>query len=118
MAKPLGAKSLLIREAINKHPDKGNTAIAELLNDSADRMDDKLKITANDVAAQKQALKKAGDAAPAQPEKAPRKAANKPAVAVTSASPRKPSPSAAATHSVAGHVEAIKKAVEELAAPR
>lgn len=69
MAKPLGPKSLLIRQAITAHPDKGNTAIAELLNDSHDRMDDKIKVTAQDVASQRQAMKKPGA------EKAPAAAA-------------------------------------------
>jgi peptide subunit release factor RF-3 len=41
MAKPLGPKSLLIRQAIIAHPDKGNTELAEMLMDSADRLDDK-----------------------------------------------------------------------------
>src|SRR5208337_3326172 len=62
MAKPLGPKSLLIRQAITAHPDKGNTELAELLNDSHDRMDDKIKVTAQDVASQRQAMKKPGAA--------------------------------------------------------
>ena len=65
MAKPLGPKSLLIRDAIKAHPNKGNKEIAELLNDSHDRMDDKIKVTPQDVAQQKQALKKAGGEAAA-----------------------------------------------------
>src|ERR1700733_11023986 len=65
MAKKLGAKSILIREAIIANPDKGNTALATMLNDSHDRMDDKIKVTANDIAQQKQAMKTAGVAMPA-----------------------------------------------------
>jgi len=61
MAKPLGPKSLLIRDAIKAHPNKGNKEIAELINDSHDRMDDKIKVTPQDVAQQKQAMKKAGE---------------------------------------------------------
>ena len=76
MAKPLGPKTLAIRKAIHDHSDKGNTAIAELLNDSQDRLDDKLNFTANDVAAQKQAMKK-GSVTPA-PAAAPAAAAEKP----------------------------------------
>lgn len=73
MAKPLGPKSVLIRQAITAHPDKGNTAIAELLNDAEERMDDKIKVTAQDVASQRQAMKKPGAA------KAPAAAAAEPA---------------------------------------
>src|SRR5260221_210515 len=72
MAKPLGPKSRLIREALGTHPDKGNTELAELINDADDRMDDKIKVTAQDVAAQRQAMKKPGaltvPAAAADPE--------------------------------------------------
>ncbi len=60
MSKPLGPKSLVIREAIKAHPNKGNKEIAEFIDDSHDRMDDKIKVTPQDVAQQKQALKKAG----------------------------------------------------------
>ena len=65
MSKPLGPKSLVIREAIKAHPNKGNKEIAEFINDSHDRMDDKIKVTPQDVAQQKQALKKAGGEAAA-----------------------------------------------------
>ncbi len=61
MAKPLVPKSLLIRDAIKAHPNKGNKEIAELINDSHDRMDDKIKVTPQDIAQQKQAMKKAGE---------------------------------------------------------
>jgi hypothetical protein len=64
MAKPLGPKSLLIREAIQAHPDKGNTELAELIGSSDARREDKIKVTANDVAQQRQAMKKAGAAVP------------------------------------------------------
>jgi stage V sporulation protein SpoVS len=62
MAKPLGAKSLLIRDAIKAHPDKGNTALAALINGSDARKQDKITVSANDVAAQRQALKKVAEA--------------------------------------------------------
>jgi hypothetical protein len=77
MAKPLGQKSRIIREAIQNHSDKGNTAIAEMLNASADRLDDKLSFTATDVAQQRTALKNLGKSAsgaapaPAAQESAP-----------------------------------------------
>src|SRR5690349_7458374 len=60
MAKPLGPKSLLIRKAIEALPDKGNTEHAALLSAAPERKTDKIKVTAQDVAAQKQAMKKLG----------------------------------------------------------
>jgi hypothetical protein len=122
MAKPLGPKALLIRKAIHDHPDKGNTAIAELVNDSNDRMDDKIKVTANDVAAQKQAMKKgsptpaAAEPAAAAPKPARKKPGRKPGQTAVTAAPspaRKPA-AAAPQGGLADHAEAIKKAVEEL----
>jgi hypothetical protein len=62
MAKPLGPKSLLIRQAITASPDLGNTALAAQINGSDARSKDKIKVTANDVAQQRQAMKKAGAA--------------------------------------------------------
>jgi hypothetical protein len=64
MAKPLGPKSLLIRSAISAHPDTGNTALAEMINSSPARKEDKIKVSANDIAQQRQAMKKAGAGAP------------------------------------------------------
>jgi len=61
MAKPLGPKSLLIRDAIKAHPHMGNTELAELINSSDARKEDKIKVAPGDIAAQKQAMKKAGD---------------------------------------------------------
>ena len=60
MAKPLGPKSILIREAITSNPGKTPKELAELLNDADERMDDKLKFTPNDISQQKQAMKKPG----------------------------------------------------------
>ena len=65
MAKKLGAKSILIREAIKNNTDLGNKEIAELLSGHEDRKKDKIEVTANDIAQQKQAMKKAGIATPA-----------------------------------------------------
>jgi len=62
MAKPLGPKSLLIRDAIKAHPKMGNTELAELINSSDARQEDKIKVKPGDIAQQKQAMKKAGDA--------------------------------------------------------
>ena len=50
MAKPLGPKSILIREAIKANPDLGNTEIAELLNGSEDRKRDKIEVKPGDIA--------------------------------------------------------------------
>jgi hypothetical protein len=83
MAKPLGAKSLLIRDAIKANPDLGNKAIAEKLMDSADRRDDKIKVTPQDIAQQKQAMK-SGKATPPAP-----KAATPTAALATAAAPAK-----------------------------
>jgi hypothetical protein len=60
MAKPLGPKSLLIRNAIQANAGKGNTELAKMLNDAAERKADKIKVTAQDVATQRQAMKKPG----------------------------------------------------------
>jgi hypothetical protein len=60
MAKVLSEKSRIVRVAITANPDKSNKELAELLNDSADRLDDKLTFTGQDVANQKLAMKKPG----------------------------------------------------------
>ena len=102
MAKPISAKSLLIRQAIISHPDKTPKEVAEALNDSHDRMDDKLKFTPNDISQQKQAMKKPGatttSAAAAPAETAPkpangrkkpgRKPGRQPAAVAAAAAPR------------------------------
>src|SRR5947209_3391098 len=79
MAKQLSEKSKIIRAAISANPDVGNTELAEKLNDSADRLDDKLTFTSQDVGNQRQAMKKPGavkvDAA--VPAPAPTKPAKK-----------------------------------------
>ena len=79
MAKPLGQKSILIRTAIQANPRKGNTELAEMLNDADERMDDKIKVTAQDVATQRQAMKKPGaQTAPAAASMQPAATASKP----------------------------------------
>jgi hypothetical protein len=66
MAKPLGEKSRLIRDAINNNPGRGNTELAQRVNDSDAAKKAKIEVKASDVAQQKQAMKKAGGkAAPA-----------------------------------------------------
>jgi hypothetical protein len=79
MAKPLSPKSKAIRKALTTHPHKGNTALAEFLNDSQDRLDDRFTFTAQDVANQRTQLKKTGvpseEAPVAKAEPAPEPAA-------------------------------------------
>ena len=123
MAKALGPKSLLIRDAIKAHPHMGNTELAELINGSDARSEDRIEVKANDIAQQKQAMKKGGESAPAPAPAAEKPARKKPGrkpgqTAVTAApSPaRKPAAASAPARGVAGHVEAIKKAVDELGA--
>jgi hypothetical protein len=134
MAKPLGAKSIIIRDAIKAHPKKGNTEIAELINDSHDRMDDKIKVTPQDIAQQKQALKKAGGEAAAPTPAAkpapsgqakgkggrPRKAATAaatpvPRAAVASAGPVDLIDKTLDLAQQAGGVAALKRLVDRLA---
>jgi hypothetical protein len=82
MAKPLGEKSRLIRDAIKAHPKTGNTALAKLINGSDARKEDKIEVTASDVNQQKQAMKKLAKVPKAKTaggkEKAPKKPAGKP----------------------------------------
>jgi hypothetical protein len=70
MAKPLGAKSILIREAIKANPKLANKELAEKLMESKDRADDKITVTPSDIAQQKQQMKVAGrnGKAPAPPK--------------------------------------------------
>jgi hypothetical protein len=79
MAKPLGPKSLLIRKAIQANSGKGNTELAKMLNDAEERKTDKIKVTAQDVAAQRQAMKKPGAAKVAAAATKPAAPASKPA---------------------------------------
>lgn len=136
MAKPLSEKSKIIRAAISKHPHLGNTEIAQTLNDAADRLDDKLTFKATDVAAQRQAMKKApaGSAQPAasakpsaQAEKPKGNGRRKPGRKKAAAAPKLAAPAAASASPVdlidktldlaaqAGGVEQLKKLVDRLA---
>jgi len=133
MAKPLGPKSRLIREAISANPSKGNTELAEMLNGAAGRKIDKIKVTANDVAQQRLALKhlRATTPAPAQP--ASKSAANgrkkpgrKPGLQAAAPAAAKPASSAQASpidlidrtldlaHQCGG-VAALKRLVDRIA---
>ena len=56
MAKPIGPKSMLIRNAIAANPGKGNTELAEIINFSERANQGGVTVTAMDVAQQKQAL--------------------------------------------------------------
>jgi hypothetical protein len=91
MAKPLGDKARLIRDAILAHPNLGNKELAEMINASDARKDDRIKVKPNDIAAQKQALKKVQEASPAaqEPPSAPKRGRPQ-------GSGRKPAPTPAA----------------------
>jgi hypothetical protein len=67
MAKPLGERTKLIRQAITDHPRTGNTDLARLLNEQHAGLD----VKPNDIAKQKQAMKKLGDGA-SRTKRAPR----------------------------------------------
>src|SRR5262249_36855358 len=58
MAKPLGPKSSLIRDAIKAHPKVGNTELANMINSSPARKEDRIRVEPNDIAKQRQAMKK------------------------------------------------------------
>jgi hypothetical protein len=141
MAKPLGPKSILIREAITANPDKGNSELAALLSAAPERKTDKLKVTAQDVAAQKQAMKQGGTAkaptaataAPAQKaagngrRKPGRKPGKKPGTAPTAAAPRPVATSGSPVDLIdktfalaqeCGGMEQLKRLVERLAEVR
>jgi hypothetical protein len=129
MAKPLGPKSQLIRKAITAHPDRTPKEIAELLNDSDDRMDDKIKVTPNDVSQQKQAMKKPGaQKAPAAAKKPAgngrRKPGRKPGRKPAAATPRTLGPAASPVDLIdrtlalaqeCGGVGQLKRLVDRLA---
>src|SRR5262249_20593770 len=97
MAKSFGAKTLLIRDALQAQPDKGPKEIADLINASDARKQDKIEVKPLDVSQQKLLLKKAAQAEPAA-------AAEKPA--------RKPGrkPGRAATKSISAHGVVAKPA--------
>jgi hypothetical protein len=106
MAKPLGPKSLLIRDAVNAHPDMGNTELAEMINASPARKEDKISVKPGDIAQQKQAMKKAGVLPAAAPAAKParKKPGRKPG--------RKPAPAAPRVPSAASPVDLIDKALD------
>ncbi len=133
MSKPLGPKSILIREAIAAHQDLGNKDLADLINGSDARKEDKIEVTPQDIAQQKQAMKKAGVTAPAAPEAPakgkpgrPKGSSGQPKAAVTAAAAPRPTASASASPvdlidktldlaAQAGGVAALKKLVDRLA---
>jgi hypothetical protein len=117
MAKPLGPKSKLIRDAIKAHPDMGNTELAELINGSDARREDKARVKAGDIAKQKQALKKAGDLPKAAAGKGrgrrggKRRGRRAGGGQATAAPPRQPPPAAPAAAS-ASPVDLIDRALD------
>ena len=127
MAKPLGPKSRLIREAIKAHLNMGNTELAELINASDARKEDRLEVTANDIAQQKTALKKTGAVVATVAKKRGRPKASTPAPAETvhAVTRSVPAPAAASpidlidkTFALAeecGGIEQLKRLVNRLA---
>jgi hypothetical protein len=140
MAKPLGAKSRVIREFIAAHPGMGNTELAETINFSDAAKEEEISVTASEVSAQRQALKKLAEkAAPAEmveftppyepaaaaEPRARKKPGPRPTAAITAA-PALPSP-AAQTDPVdlidkvfdlaeeSGGLEQLKRLVDRLA---
>lgn len=121
MAKPLGPKSRLIRQAISANPQKGNTELAEMLSAAKERKEDKITVTAQDVAQQRQAMKKAGAWSAGKKRGRPRAAAQ------TSPAKQAPPPAAPSSSPVdlidktfdlakqCGGVAALKKLVDRLA---
>jgi hypothetical protein len=122
MAQQLGLKSILIREAITANPDKGNTELAAFLTESEDRKKDKIKVTAQDVASQKQAMKKAGVTVPpaTQPKKRGRKPGSVTAPKLAAAIARASSPVDLIDRTFAiaqecGGIDQLKRLVDRLA---
>ena len=76
MAKPLGPKSSLIRDAIKANPKVGNTELAKMINSSPARKEDRIRVEPNDIAKQRQALKKAKPSANQAGSKNGRRKAN------------------------------------------
>jgi hypothetical protein len=87
MAKPLGPKSLLIRDAIKAHPKMGNTDLANLINSSDARKEDKIEVTAQDVGNQRQAMKKMVEGPAPAASKAKKKPGRKPKAVTANAVP-------------------------------
>ena len=135
MAKPLGPKSLLIRDAIKAHPNMGNTELAEMINSSDARREDKISVKPGDIAQQKQAMKKAGELPKAGTGtggkkgrgKGDRCAAGQQAASAPAAPPRAAAPAASSANPVdlidkaldlaqqCGGVAALKRLVDRLA---
>jgi hypothetical protein len=92
MAKPPGAKTLVIREAIRTHPDKGNADLAELINSAEARKEDRISVTAADVNQQKQALKKLAVPANGEPVAASETSASQSETTPKKRGGRKPGP--------------------------
>jgi hypothetical protein len=129
MAKSFGAKTLLIRDALQAHPDKGPKEIADLINASDARKQDKIEVKPIDVSQQKLLLKKAAGAEPAAAEKpAKKKPARKTASAPVTQPVAAPAPAPADPFEViedvfalaekCGGFDRLKKLVDTLARAR
>jgi hypothetical protein len=121
MAKPLGEKSRIIREAITAHPRMGNTKLAEDINLSLAGKEDGFEVTPQDVAKQKQAMKKLGKApAASSPAKKPGGKPNAPTNAVPAPTKAKAAPADVidGVFSLAkqcGGLEELKRLVDRMA---
>jgi hypothetical protein len=87
MAKPLGPKSALIREAIQANPGVGNGELAEKINSSEAAREAEIEVTSADVAQQRQRLKTVGGGKKGKGKAAPKKAARAAGNGRTSAPP-------------------------------
>jgi hypothetical protein len=122
MAKPLGPKSSLIRDAINAHPDKAPKELAEMINASPARKEDRIKVKRAEISQQKQLMKKAGKG-PAAKAPARAKAGRRPA-APAAARTKAPAATASPVELLdkvfdlareSGSITALKRLVDRLA---
>jgi hypothetical protein len=111
MAKPLGAKTRIIRAAIAAHPTMSNKPLAEMLNNSLDRIEDKLEFSAMDIAGQRQVMKKPG----AEKVEAATPLAATPAA--TGSVAEKPKPAGKKRGRPKGSVNATKKTAARITPP-
>ncbi len=105
-------KSQVIRDAIAENPGLSTAELVELLNDSTDRMDDKLVFTEADVASVRKSLRRRGPAREASERAAPEPVAETPPPQRDAPARKQPKPRQAPTPaaaSAASPVELIDK---------
>jgi hypothetical protein len=121
MAKELTPKTRVIREAILANPEMGPKALARLINEAAEREGDKVHVTPGDVAAQQQAVRKAGASMPpartTAPAPAPRAAPESPVEESEPPSEEKPPPRPARPRAAAKRAAAPEAAPPPVEAP-